>query len=285
MASLVPILLYKPPLLPLYLRSPKLVSLHLHQQVLRHTHNQPPQPILPQVPFILSQVHSQVPYYCAQVLGQILYQSQYQRITPHWHCHTCELPQKIRSKKTQKSRRKTQRLDEKSEHRTTPSHIPKMSNFSMNSGNHNQPPPSPRTPGGGNSGSNNHTRTASGFGARRTKQRNEELEKKIQQMALPLAPLVQLTSGTAHPAFPSTLLNFWLLTDEQLEELALFYHQRWPCQYTQHYPCPITWTDDLTLEEKRRKIGKFIGLRGVSSFYFPTCYDMHFLFRNVLRHI
>lgn len=135
----------------------------------------------------------------------------------------------------------------------------------MNSGNHNQPPPSPRTPGGGNGSSNNHIRTSSGFGARPTKQRNEELEKKIQQMALPLAPLVQLTSGTAHPAFPSTLLNFWLLTNDQLEELALFYHQRWPCQYTQHYPCPITWTDDLTLEEKRRKIGKFIGLRGVSS--------------------
>lgn len=147
-----------------------------------------------------------------------------------------------------------------------------MSNFSMNSGNHNQPPPSPRTPGGGN---NNHSRIVSGFSsARRTKARNEELEKKIAQMALPLAPLVQLTSGTAHPVFPATLLNFWLLTNDQLDELALFYHQRWPCEYTQHYPCPITWDDDLTLEEKRRKIGKFIGLRGVSNLFLFSCLSL-----------
>ena len=32
--------------------------------------------------------------------------------------------------------------------------------------------------------------------------------------------------------------------------------------WTAHYPCPITWAEGLTLEEKRRKIGKFIGLRG-----------------------
>ncbi|CAN8099298.1 unnamed protein product [Discula destructiva] len=130
----------------------------------------------------------------------------------------------------------------------------------MNPGNHNQPPPSPRQPRGGNGGSSMH-HTSAGFGSRRTK-RNEDLEKKIRQMALPLAPLVQLTSGHTHPAFPSTLLNFWLLTSEQLDELATFYHQRWPCEFTRHYPCPITWCEDLSLEEKRRKIGKFIGLRG-----------------------
>ncbi|OTB08843.1 hypothetical protein M426DRAFT_316868 [Hypoxylon sp. CI-4A] len=85
---------------------------------------------------------------------------------------------------------------------------------------------------------------------------------KLQQMALPLAPLVQLTTGEIHPAFPGTLLNFWLLTDAQLEELAHFYHQRTPCRWTSHYPCPITWPSDMPLEEKRRRIGRFIGLRG-----------------------
>ena len=92
--------------------------------------------------------------------------------------------------------------------------------------------------------------------------KSPELDKKLKQMALPLAPLVQLSTGQIHPAFPNTLLNFWLLTDEQLDQLARFYHQRTPCMWTAHYPCPITWAEGLTLEEKRRKIGKFIGLRG-----------------------
>lgn len=81
-------------------------------------------------------------------------------------------------------------------------------------------------------------------------------------MALPLAPLVQLTTGEVHPAFPSTLLNFWLLTDAELESLAHFYHQRSPSEWTYQYPCPIQWDSGLTLQEKRRKIGKFIGLKG-----------------------
>jgi hypothetical protein len=84
-------------------------------------------------------------------------------------------------------------------------------------------------------------------------------------MALPLAPLVRLTTGEVHPVFPSTLLNFWLLTSEQCDELAHFYHQRTPSVYTTHYPCPVVWRPDATLEEKRRRIGRFIGLRGCES--------------------
>ncbi|KAI1489744.1 hypothetical protein F5X96DRAFT_670410 [Biscogniauxia mediterranea] len=93
--------------------------------------------------------------------------------------------------------------------------------------------------------------------------KNAAFREKLQQMALPLAPLVQLTTGEVHAAFPRTLLNFWLLTDPELEALAHFYHQRTPGRYTFHYPCPIAaWSSDLPLEEKRRKIGRFIGLRG-----------------------
>jgi hypothetical protein len=84
-------------------------------------------------------------------------------------------------------------------------------------------------------------------------------------MALPLAPLVRLTTGEVHPFFPSTLLNFWLLTSEQCDELAHFYHQRTPSVWTRHYPCPVDWQTDASLEEKRRRIGRFIGLRGCES--------------------
>ncbi|KAI1799790.1 hypothetical protein F4811DRAFT_557441 [Daldinia bambusicola] len=99
------------------------------------------------------------------------------------------------------------------------------------------------------------------LGGRRAAQ-NAAFREKLRQMALPLAPLVQLTTGEIHAAFPATLLKFWLLTDAELEELAHFYHQRTPCRWTFHYPCPIAWSSDMPLEEKRRRIGRFIGLRG-----------------------
>ena len=113
----------------------------------------------------------------------------------------------------------------------------------------------PQMPGnGGNGGS---------MGGRRA-ERSPDFDTKLKQMALPLRPLVEIRGGQVHPAFPTTILNFWLLTDEQLDELAHFYHQRTPSQYSMGYPCPITWGEGLTIEEKRRKMGKFIGLKGVS---------------------
>ncbi|KAF7923526.1 hypothetical protein BELL_0002g00350 [Botrytis elliptica] len=94
---------------------------------------------------------------------------------------------------------------------------------------------------------------------------NPELAAKISQMALPLAPLVRLTTGQIHPSFPKKLLNFWLLTSTELDELAHFYHQRTPCQWTMHYPCPVYWDVNADLETKRRRLGRFIGLRGCES--------------------
>ncbi|KAH6636647.1 origin recognition complex subunit 3 N-terminus-domain-containing protein [Chaetomium tenue] len=99
------------------------------------------------------------------------------------------------------------------------------------------------------------------FGTRRAAT-NPAFSAKLTQMSLQLAPLVQLTTGTIHPAFPRTLLCFWLLTDDQLDSLAHFYHQRTPCRWTRQYPCPVAWPPGLNLEEKRRKLGRFIGLRG-----------------------
>lgn len=89
-----------------------------------------------------------------------------------------------------------------------------------------------------------------------------EFKEKLRQMGLRLSPLVQITTGRPHPEFPRTLLGFWLLTESQLDSMADFYHQRRRNRLTSHYPCPVTWRDDLAMEEKRRKMGKFIGLRG-----------------------
>ncbi|KAK4158129.1 origin recognition complex subunit 3 N-terminus-domain-containing protein [Chaetomidium leptoderma] len=94
---------------------------------------------------------------------------------------------------------------------------------------------------------------------------NPAFHAKLSQMTLQLAPLVQLTTGAIHPSFPRTLLAFWLLTDAQLDALAHFYHQRTPGPWTRQYPCPVSWPAGLGLEEKRRKLGRFIGLRGCDS--------------------
>ena len=50
--------------------------------------------------------------------------------------------------------------------------------------------------------------------------------------------------------------------EAQLDSLADFYHQRHHSQWSTRYPCPISWHERLSMEEKRRKFGKFIGLRG-----------------------
>ncbi|KAI1841550.1 hypothetical protein JX266_012203 [Neoarthrinium moseri] len=94
------------------------------------------------------------------------------------------------------------------------------------------------------------------------RRRDLAFAQKLAQMALPLAPLVQLTTGQVHPAFPGTLLGFWLLTEAELEALAHFYHQRTPGRWTAHYPCPVAWDSGAAVEEKRRRLGRFIGLRG-----------------------
>ena len=95
--------------------------------------------------------------------------------------------------------------------------------------------------------------------------KNPALAWKLEEMRLPLSPLVHICSGLPHPEFPLAVLQFWLLTDAQLESLAHFYHQRTPGPLSAHYPCPITWDSRWPLEQKRRKIGQFIGLKGCLS--------------------
>ncbi|KAH7113565.1 hypothetical protein EDB81DRAFT_670132 [Dactylonectria macrodidyma] len=92
--------------------------------------------------------------------------------------------------------------------------------------------------------------------------KNPHLARKLERMARRLLPLVELDQGRIHPSFPRTVLSFWLLTDEQLESLAQFYHQKYPNQYTDLYPCKIIWRHNMSLKEKHHEMGKFIGLPG-----------------------
>ncbi|KAI9792582.1 MAG: hypothetical protein M1816_002102 [Peltula sp. TS41687] len=88
---------------------------------------------------------------------------------------------------------------------------------------------------------------------------------KINQLRLPLSPLVSVTTGRAHPWFPRIILSFWLLTEEQLDELAAFYHQRRVGRWSDAYPVSVKWDDGADLETKRRRFGRFVGLQGCES--------------------
>lgn len=108
----------------------------------------------------------------------------------------------------------------------------------------------------------------------------------VNHYATELVPLISVRTGEAHPDFPSSLLQYHLLTHDQLDSLARHYHQtidagneRWD------YPYPIAWgkvwcgnnpapTTSLSnqsrrhlvdLNTKRRRFGRFIGLKVESS--------------------
>ncbi|GJP90211.1 unnamed protein product [Aspergillus niger] len=92
----------------------------------------------------------------------------------------------------------------------------------------------------------------------------------------PLHPLVSSTTGHQHPDFPRSSLQYNLLTSEQLDRLAVHFHQvDPPVRGTFWYPVRIVqpWIrregakgyvadEELGLEVKRRRFGRFIGLRG-----------------------
>ncbi|GIK07414.1 hypothetical protein Aspvir_003078 [Aspergillus viridinutans] len=84
--------------------------------------------------------------------------------------------------------------------------------------------------------------------------------------------LVSSTTGQQHPEFPKTLLAYHLLTNRQLDDLARHFHQVWPpVEATRAYPVSIpAWIGtqgekSVDLQTKRRRFGRFIGLRGCES--------------------
>ncbi|KAI1615036.1 hypothetical protein EDD37DRAFT_630115 [Exophiala viscosa] len=110
----------------------------------------------------------------------------------------------------------------------------------------------------------------------------------LQHLRAPLVPLISVSNGLPHPQFPTTLLQYHLLTHDQLDSLARWYHQvDPPLDETFMYPAWIpAWTSlhpsheyrnvvldndstpsshNVDLETKRRRFGRFIGLRGCES--------------------
>ncbi|KAK3693832.1 hypothetical protein B0T22DRAFT_476640 [Podospora appendiculata] len=119
-----------------------------------------------------------------------------------------------------------------------------------------------------NNNTNLNPPTTQSFGTRRAAL-HPDFQAKLWELRLPLYPLVSETTLTAHPSFPRTRLAFWLLTEAELDALAHFYHQSTPCAWTHRYPMPVHWPrQGLRVEDKRRKFGRFIGMRGMES---PSC--------------
>jgi hypothetical protein len=103
----------------------------------------------------------------------------------------------------------------------------------------------------------------------------------LKHMKANLIPLISVSTGLPHPQFPTTILQYHLLTHDTLDSLARWYHQVTPpVEETFQYPAWIpAWTsldrgsnakgvngsDGISLEIKRRRWGRFIGLQGCES--------------------
>lgn len=79
---------------------------------------------------------------------------------------------------------------------------------------------------------------------------NSALARKISTLQLRLAPLVPLPSGPPHPAFPKTLMAFHLLTEDELDSIAHYYHQSTPGPWTNHYPATMNWDKEFFAKQK-----------------------------------
>lgn len=101
----------------------------------------------------------------------------------------------------------------------------------------------------------------------------------ITRLQYPLAPLHPQPDGDPHPSFPRTLLHYHLLTEDQLDSIALYYHQvvsptKPTSVWIDEYPATMNWDTgylahvghlhgaQARISTKKRKVGRFIGLRG-----------------------
>ncbi|KAF2723318.1 hypothetical protein K431DRAFT_220140 [Polychaeton citri CBS 116435] len=82
--------------------------------------------------------------------------------------------------------------------------------------------------------------------------RSSALANKISTLQLTLHPLVPLPSGPPHSAFPKSLLAFHLLTEEELDDLAHYYHQSTPGPWTLRYPSYMNWDKDFLAKSSPR---------------------------------
>ncbi|CAO2656736.1 Nn.00g055390.m01.CDS01 [Neocucurbitaria sp. VM-36] len=112
--------------------------------------------------------------------------------------------------------------------------------------------------------------------------RNPALALKIHEMRLTIAPILHVTTGEPAPEFPPTMLNLFLLTEDQLDALAHYYNQATQTELTYLYPQTMNWAQpfldrDPALPEncrlselerlkiKMRMFARFIGMRGAET--------------------
>ncbi|KAI8940256.1 hypothetical protein NX059_003958 [Plenodomus lindquistii] len=112
--------------------------------------------------------------------------------------------------------------------------------------------------------------------------RSPTIAHKISQMRLTIAPIVHVETGKPAPDFPSTMLELFLLTEDQLDALAQYYNQTTPTALTHQYPQTMRWdlpflNNDPALPEhcrlnelerlkvKMRMFARFIGMRGADT--------------------
>jgi hypothetical protein len=65
-------------------------------------------------------------------------------------------------------------------------------------------------------------------------QRNPALAEKIEQLRLNIAPIVHVRTGIPPSAFPSSMLQLFLLTEPQLDAMAHYYSQASPTSIAEH---------------------------------------------------
>ncbi|GFN20154.1 uncharacterized protein AtWU_09959 [Aspergillus tubingensis] len=139
------------------------------------------------------------------------------------------------------------------------------------------PHPQPQPPKGTPQPPKNHQN-------RRKSKIHPHLPPILHHLRTPLHPLVSSTTGHEHPDFPLSLLQYNLLTSDQLDRLAVHFHQvHPPVRGSFWYPVRIVpwlrWDGsdggkggyvgdaEVGLEVKRRRFGRFIGLRGCEGDY------------------
>ncbi|CAI6272451.1 unnamed protein product [Periconia digitata] len=119
-------------------------------------------------------------------------------------------------------------------------------------------------------------------------QRNPALAEKIEQMRLTIAPIVHVCTGNPPDAFPTSMLQLFLLTEPQLDAMAHYYSQASPSpgdnapNLKHAYPQTMDWTkpflqndpslpdsckltDVERLRVKMRMFARFIGMRGAET--------------------
>lgn len=101
-----------------------------------------------------------------------------------------------------------------------------------------------------------------------TEAMHPEFTLRIQNLRRRIHPLLALQSRCPHPEFPKTILHFHLMTERQLDSIAVYYSQAVRDEWSNKYPRPIVWDKEAfdlmdnkrRIDMKRRLVGRFIGI-------------------------